>query len=255
MELNDLLSELGIEETEVDNKTPGTDVTDTNNDTADTGSGTTGTQNNSEATGDSQDDVENIINDSTKAGAAFAQMRSDNKRLTDTIKGFAESLGLNTKGIPTENLIADVQTALIKARAAQSNVPEELLTRLDTLEKRDQDNTRARLNQEALLGLQNLKNTYKLDGPAIKQFLEDLDKDGKNPFEQSVDLLTEYKMRHFDDIIQAAVNDALLADRQRSSKADKHSSTPSTTVGGTTGEQEKINSYADLTKFLDGNKA
>lgn len=249
MELNDLLSELGIEEPETDNTDTGTAT-----DTAGTGTGTD-TQNNSETTGDGQDNVENIINDSTKAGAAFAQMRSDNKRLTDTIKGFAESLGLNTRGIPTENLIADVQTALIKARAAQSNVPEELLTKLDILERRDQDNTRARLNQEALLGLQNLKNTYKLDGPAIKQFLEDLDKDGRNPFEQSVDLLTEYKMRHFDDIIQTAVNDALLADRQRSSKADKHSSTPSTTVGGTTGEQEKINSYAGLTKFLEGNKA
>lgn len=252
MELNDLLSELGIDEPEVDDKPAGTDNTDTG--TADDTAGT-GTQNNSETTGSSQDNVENVINDTTKAGAAFAQMRSDNKRLTDTIKGFAESLGLNTKGIPTENLIADVQTALIKARAAQSNVPEELLTRLDTLERRDQDNTRARLNQEALLGLQNLKNTYKLDGNAIKQFLEDLDKDGKNPFEQSVDLLTEYKMRHFDDIIQTAVNDALLADRQRSSKADKHSSTPNTTVGGTTGEQEKINSYAELTKFLEGGKA
>lgn len=254
MNVNDLITSLG---TNVDEENTIGDPAQTSDDNVDPSS--TQLNNSTNTTDNTTDPPENTADDAddlsqiTKANSAFAQMRVENKKLQETIKGIAETLGLNVKDLNNEAVVKDIQGALIKAQAAQQKVPEELLQRLHTLEQAEQSSKKDRLEQEALLGLQTLKNKFNATTNDLKQFVDDLIEEGKNPFEQSLDLVAEYKVKKFDALIEQAVQKALLEERQRAAKAGAHSSQPGTDKGATKGEPTKVNTISDLEKFLNGN--
>ena len=52
--------------------------------------------------------TEEGLKDFSKAGAAFAQMRIDNKNLTNALRGIAQGLGLNVANMPQENLVKSI---------------------------------------------------------------------------------------------------------------------------------------------------
>lgn len=256
--INDLLMSLGddagVDDT-VDN-TNGVDTTNTGtNNTVDNPQTTDPTQqqtqtdppptNTDEGTLDNED-----LSKVNKASSAFAQMRVENKHLQETIKGIAASLGLNTKGVDTNTIVKDMQNALIKAQAQQNKIPEELLQRLHTLEQAEQASKKDKLEQDTLLGLQALKNQYGATSAELKQFVSTLIEEDLSPFEQPVDIVSEYKLRNFDKIVEQAVQKALLEERQRVAKADSHSSQPGTEKGATKGEPVKVNTISALEEFF-----
>lgn len=256
MDVNDLITSLGgADEDTLENNTN----SDVQTDNGASGDITSTTSNNTQAnTANNQTDNpdEGVDNDEdltqiTKSNSAFAQMRVENKKLQETIKGIAASLGLNVKDLNTDVVVKDIQGALIKAQAAQQKVPEELLQRLHVLEQAEQAGKKDKLEQDALLGLQTLKNKFNATTKDLKQFVEDLIEEGRNPFEQPLDLVAEYKVKKFDVLIEQSVQKALLEERQRAAKAGEHSSQPGTATGASKGEPTKVNTISDLEKFLN----
>ena len=127
----------------------------------------------------------------------------------------------------------------------------ELLQELDAL-KRDSEQLKAQQRRDAAaIGFQQVMDTYGLTQEQLKEFAVELDNKGKNPFEQPVDLLAEYKILHYDDIVNAAVKKAVEEALKKDSAANQSSSTPTQQQGGNGGEGQKITTVAGLTALLN----
>ena len=101
-------------------------------------------------------------------------------------------------------------------------------------------------------GFQALKTQHHLTDEDLNNFADELIADGLNPYEQPVDLLREYRNRHFDDLINAAVQRGIQQEAERSAKASRQSTTPSHSNGDTEPTTEgKINTVEGLNKWLE----
>lgn len=184
-----------------------------------------------------------------KAAHAFAQMRIQNNQLLTLLSKIAKATGIEYTD--TNDLLAKLDDDSITKIAAKQNVPVELLKRMEQLEQRELMAQREKLQQAAFLGFQKVKDTYDLTEDELRAFALELDEAGKNPFEQHIDLVTEYKLTHFDDIVTKKVNAAVQAALAKSSAADKHSSKPNNANGKPdSGKPEKISTIAGLNSIL-----
>ena len=184
-----------------------------------------------------------------KAAHAFAQMRIQNNQLLTLLSKIAKATGIEYTD--TNDLLAKLDDDSITKIAAKQNVPVELLKRMEQLEQRDLIAQQEKLQQAAFLGFQKVKDTYDLTEDELRAFALELDAAGKNPFEQPIDLVTEYKLTHFDDIVTKKANAAVQAALAKSSAADKHSSKPNSANGKPdSGKPEKISTVAGLNNIL-----
>jgi len=184
-----------------------------------------------------------------KAAHAFAQMRIQNNQLLTLLSKIAKATGIEYTD--TNDLLAKLDDDSITKIAAKQNVPVELLKRMEQLEQRDLIAQQEKLQQAAFLGFQKVKDTYDLTEDELRAFALELDAAGKNPFEQPIDLVTEYKLTHFDDIVTKKANAAVQAALAKSSAADKHSSKPNSANGKPdSGKPEKISTVAGLNSIL-----
>lgn len=188
-----------------------------------------------------------------KAAAAFAQMRLQNKKYESLFKGLAGVLGAEATDDP-DKLMDALNEKLIEAQAKQQNLPPEVLQRLQKLEQENQMYTADQLKQTAYLGFQKVKDQFGLDDKALSQFADTLVADGVNPFEQPVDLITEYKVRNFETLMQQAIEKGVQQEMERAAKANAHSTNPGSGTGAR-GEQQdgKITTAAGLEKFFSDN--
>ena len=188
-----------------------------------------------------------------KVQQAFAAMRVQNKQMTDTLKGVAGVLGLETIPEDSTQLLEALQQKIIASEAQKQNVPVEMLTRLSQLEQRDQMRNAQQLESEAALGFQALQTKFALNQEELNQFAEDLVKAGKSPLLQSVDMVQEYKLLHFEDLQAKAVAKAIADEQERSSKANQHGSNPGSTsgAGGTgVGDTGKVSNVRELENWF-----
>lgn len=184
-----------------------------------------------------------------KAAHAFAQMRIQNNRLLTLLSKIAKATGIEYTD--NNDLLAKLDDDSITKLAAKQNVPVELLKRMEQLEQRDLIARQEKLQQAAFLGFQKVKDTYDLTEDELRAFALELDAAGKNPFEQPIDLVTEYKLTHFDDIVTKKANAAVQAALAKSSAADKHSSKPNSANGKPdSGKPDKISTVAGLNSIL-----
>lgn len=186
-----------------------------------------------------------------KAAQAFAQMRVQNKNMEKLLKGFAEVLGVKTD--KPEDLLGALQEKVTTVQAKQQGVPPELLSRLQALEEKEQAYNQEMARRNAFTGFQAVKNQFGLDDKALQSFADELVADGLNPFEQEVDLESQYLKRHFKDIVAAAEARGAQAEIARASKAQNQSSKPTGKAGkeeGLNGDA-KINTISDLNKWFD----
>ena len=144
-----------------------------------------------------------------KAAHAFAQMRIQNNRLLTLLSKIAKATGIEYTD--NNDLLAKLDDDSITKIAAKQNVPVELLKRMEQLEQRDLIAQQEKIQQAAFLGFQKVKDTYDLTEDELRAFALELDAAGKNPFEQPIDLVTEYKLTHFDDIVTKKANAAVQA--------------------------------------------
>lgn len=184
-----------------------------------------------------------------KAAHAFAQMRVQNNQLLTLLSKVAKATGIEYTD--NNDLLAKLDDDSITKLAAKQNVPVELLKRMEQLEQRDLVSQQEKLQQAAFLGFQQVKDAYDLTEDELRNFALELDTAGKNPFEQHINLVTEYKLTHFDDIVTKKANAAVQAALAKSSAADKHSSKPNSANGKPdSGKPDKISTVAGLNSIL-----
>ena len=205
-------------------------------------------------TASSDSKVTKTANADTKQAQAFAQLRIANQQQQQLLRQIAGVVGVTDTKDPAAMMNA-LQQLAIKAQSQQQGIPEEVLTRLNHLEHMNTEFQRQQAYLAAGRGFQTIKDKYGLDNDALEAFAQELIADGLNPYEQRVNLVNEYKLRHFDSMLEQAVQKGIDQEAQRAAKAGAQSSTPTTTSGGRAdSETPKINSVAELNKWLEDNK-
>lgn len=189
-----------------------------------------------------------------KVGQAFAQMRVQNKSYEKTLNGVAKILGIADASNP-DTVLSSLNDLLLKAEAKKNNVPEDMYKRLQTLENQNQEFNQKQVRETAYFGFQKVKDTFKLDDAGLNKFADDLIAAGRNPFEMQVDLLQEYKMLHFDEILAAERAEGARLEAERAAKAAAHSSTPNNKQGQGVTTPEKINTVSELTDWFNKQSA
>lgn len=184
-----------------------------------------------------------------KQNFAFGQMRTQITELTNLLGKIANANGIEYTN--NKDLLEKLNDDAIGKMAQKQNVPVELLREVEALRQDSQAFKAQQLRDAAALGFQNLMNTYGLTQQQLQDFAVELDARGKNPFTQNVDLLSEYKVMHFDEIVASKVEKAVQEALAKSGAADQHSSTPGNKQGSNGGGAEKISTVAGLTSLLD----
>ena len=187
-----------------------------------------------------------------KRNFAFGKMRTEINQLTDLLGKVAKANGVEYSD--SKDLVAKLNDDAIQKMAQRQNVPVELLREIETL-RQDSEAFKAQQRRDAAaIGFQKVMDTYGLTQDQLKEFAVELDQQGKNPFEKPIDLLAEYKMLHYDDILNAAVKKAVEEALKKDSAANQSSSTPTKQQGGNGSDPQKVTTVAGLTALLDGVK-
>jgi hypothetical protein len=178
---------------------------------------------------------------------AFGQLRTENAKQKALLGEIAQVLGL-----PVDDNVAEaIKAKVLEVQAKSQNVPIQILQDLERLKERDAAYTAETLRNQALIGFQKVKDTFKLDDAGLEAFSVELFQAGLNPFTQSIDLVQEYKSRNFDRLIAQAREEGARQEAQRAAAANNNSSTPVSQSGGDQGDPEKINTVSDLNSFFD----
>lgn len=224
------------------------DTTPTNNDdtTSDGDDTTQNGDNNDEGNGANQNQNQNATN---KASQAFAAMRVELSQKNKLLEGVASVLGLDPKSKDSMN---QIQSKLNEALAKKQGIPVETLERLNRLEQMEEQRNIEQIRNNAFLGFQKVKTTFNLNDDELQSFANDLVAEGKNPFTTNVDLMTEYKLKNFDKLLEQAKNQGVQSEIERASRAQNNASIPNQSNGGT-GDQtpDKITSVKELTKWFN----
>lgn len=191
-----------------------------------------------------------------KSNSAFAQMRIENKAMTDLIMNLAKASGQDPKNL------ADAQTilkeGLTKVVSKNRNIPEDVLREMEENKNALAEMRREQARSKAMAGFQQVKDLHGLSRDDINKFADKLLEKQINPFEHpDIDLVKEYRSMYFTDLIAAAKEQGVQEERARALKASQNSTTPSTQQGlpDNTGNQgNPIKTVADLEKFFEGLK-
>jgi hypothetical protein len=188
----------------------------------------------------------------SKRDSAFAQMRIQNKELSDLIMNLAKATGQTPKNMAEAQ--AMLNEGLTKVVAKNRNIPEDVLREMEEDKKQLAELKQTQARQNALAGFQQVKDTFQLSREDVNNFADKLIAKNINPYEQNVNLVEQYKLIYFEKLIADAKEKGVQEERARSLKAQQNSTTPSTQTGlpGNTGNQGKpIKSVSDLNELLD----
>ena len=187
----------------------------------------------------------------TKANHAFAQMRTQLSAYENLLGKVAQATGIEYADM--DDLSEKLNDDTLSRLAKQQNIPVELMQKLNQLEQDSNNWKMAQLKESAYIGFQNLMNEFELTQEELNNFAVELDEARMNPFEQPVDIKSEYISRHYNDVLQRQVQKEVQAALKQSQVADEHSSTPNTKAGITSAPAEgKVTTVSGLNQFLDG---
>lgn len=191
----------------------------------------------------------------SKQNSAFAQMRIQNKELSELLMNLAKATGQNPKNITEAQDI--LKEGLTKVVSKNRNIPEDVLREMENDKKRLAELEQIQARQKALAGFQAVKDRFALSRDDINNFADKLIENKLNPFEQILDLEKEYVNLYFNELMAKAREEGVQEERARSLKAQNNSTTPSTQKGvpENAGNQETpIKSVSELDKLLDSLK-
>ena len=191
----------------------------------------------------------------SKRDSAFAQMRIQNKEMTDLIMNLAKATGQNPKNMAEAQ--AMLNEGLTKVVSKNRNIPEDVLREMEEDKKQLAALRQTQARQNALAGFQQVKDTFQLSRNDVNDFADKLIEKNINPYEQNVNLVEQYKLIYFEQLIAKAKEQGVQEERARSLKAQQNSTTPTNQNGlsETTGNQGKtIRTVEDLDKLLSGLK-
>ena len=190
-----------------------------------------------------------------KQNSAFAQMRIQNKELSELLLDLAKATGQNPKNIAEAQSI--LKEGLTKVVSKNRNIPEDVLREMEDDKKELAELRQTQARQRALTGFQEVKDTFTLTREEVNSFADKLIENNLNPFEQNLDLIKEYRNMYFDELIAKAKEAGIQEERARITKAQNSSTTPSAKQGlpENTGSQDKpIKTVKDLNELLDNLK-
>lgn len=190
-----------------------------------------------------------------KQNSAFAQMRIQNKELSDLLMDLAKATGQAPKNISEAQEI--LKGGLTKVISKNRNIPEDVLREMEADKKRLAELEQTQAKQKALAGFQAVKDKFTLSRDDVNNFVDRLIENNLNPYERDIDLVKEYEHLYFDELIAKAREAGIQEERARSLKAQQNSTTPSTQKGlpENTGSQEApVKTVTDLNRLLDSLK-
>lgn len=191
-------------------------------------------------------------NHQSKANFAFAELRKKNKEYSNVFKELGKAIGLPDE-TPIEDVIGKVQETILARQAKEQNIPVSVLQEIQELRSIVNENKQIKLENEVTTAFTDLATKYKLSSEQLVDFANHLDASNKNPLNGvAVDIEAEYLKLHYQDMVKAAVDDALKSEQRRKDKVDAHGSSKVPDKAGDTGEAPKINTVADLDRFFGG---
>ena len=195
---------------------------------------------------DSQDKTPPVTDKKqSKQNHAFAEQRLQIKENEKFIRNLGKLIGMDEK-----STIADIQNkikdVLIEKEAKDNNISVDLARRLDRAEEVLLENDRIKLEKKVQEDFSELIDKHNLDEAAVNEFTTYLIDNGKNPMiDRNVDLEAEYLKLHFQDMIDAAVSNALSKEEARRKKAEEKAPSGVPKGAGDKGET-KISSVKEL---------
>ena len=183
---------------------------------------------------------------------AFAQQQHEISELTALLGKVAEANGIKFEN--KKDLMNKLNDSAIESMAQKQGVPAELLREMEQLKNDAAQWKRYQHEQSAAQGFKAVQDEYNLTQDQLNSFAVELDAAGLNPFTQNVNVLNEYKIRHFDDIVQAKIQAGIEAALRNDGAANQNSSTPSSMQGasGSTLSPDKVDTVAKLNALLRG---
>jgi hypothetical protein len=201
--------------------------------------------------GDNQDPQNNDTNNQvSKSAQAFAAMRVELANKNKLLEGVATVLGLDPK---QKDSMDQLQTKLNEALAKKQGLPVETLERLNRLEELEQQRNIETVRNNAFQGFQKVKTQFNLSDEELQSFANELVAEGKNPFIKPLDLVTEYKLKNFDRLLEQAKNQGAQDEINRATKANNNASTPDNKQGGAaqTDHPDKITTVKQLNEWFN----
>lgn len=233
-----------------DNAAQGADPSTGDQGNADNASGDQGAPQNGDNNGDAgnSNDQSNDTN-ANKSAQAFAAMRVELSQKNKMLENVATVLGLDPK---SKDSMDQLQTKLTEALAKKQGLPVETLERLNRLEEMEQQRNIEQVRNNAFAGFQQVKTQFGLNDVQLQAFANDLVAEGKNPFVQPLDLVTEYKLKNFDKLLEQAKSQGAQAEIERAAKANNNASTPGTNQGGAADQDvNKVTTVKQLTEWFN----
>lgn len=188
-----------------------------------------------------------------KAAQEFARMRVENKRVTTMLGDIAKILGVQDTS-NTDTVMTALQQMVLKAQAKASGIPEEVLKEHQEMKNKLVEREQQDLRTQAFLGFQKVKDTYKLTDAELGQFADKLVAEGRNPFTTPMDMVKEYKVLYFEQIVEKEREKARQEEAARAAHAAAHSTQPAQKDGKSSGDPAKINTVKDLDKWFSEQK-
>lgn len=239
----------GTTEPNAEGANPGTDSQPTSSTEADGGSkdGDEQAAGNDDDQGKQNNDTNNQL---SKSAQAFAAMRVELANKNKLLEGVATVLGLDPK---QKDSIDQLQTKLNEALAKKQGLPVETLERLNKLEELEQQRNIEAIRNNAFQGFQKVKTQFNLSDEALQEFANELVAEGKNPFIVPLDLVTEYKLKNFDKLLEQAKNQGAQDEINRAAKANNNATTPGNKSGGAAQNEEpdKITTVKQLNEWFN----
>lgn len=200
-------------------------------DTSGQGDANGGTQQESDQTQQQQQQQSgtdtNVQTQQQKDAGAFAAMRVRNKQMESMLKRVADAAGIQYAN--TDDMLTKLNDDALGKLAEKQGVPKELLMRLDSLEKSNQEYRQEQTNTKLRNDFMALQEKYNLTPEQLQTFATQLSNDRVDPL--SADIMREYEVRNFDAIVQQRIQDAVQAALSKDQQVDEHSSTPNAAQG------------------------
>lgn len=182
---------------------------------------------------------------------AFAQLRTQNKQLEQSLKAVAAALQI------TETDPAKVQEAinekLINLQAKQTGIPAEFLKKLENSEREMSVWKEQKVEMDNTNALNALGVKYKMNQEDMTSFLAQLYSENTDPFKaEGMDFEYEYFKRNSAIIIQRNSEAAIKAEQERAALAAQGATPPAGASNPQSQTPGKVESMAQLDTFLDG---
>ena len=201
--------------------------------------------------GNQTDANKNEGNDPTsKSAQAFAAMRVELARKDKMLEGVASVLGIDLK---SKDSMDQLQTKLNEALAKKQGVSPEIMDKLNKFEQMEEQRNIEQVRNNAFMGFQKVKTQFGLDDAKLQEFANQLVAEGKNPFTTPLDLVTEYKLKNFEALLEQAKAQGAQEEIARAAKAGANASTPGTNQGAqdNSNDVQQISTVKQLNEWFN----